>query len=82
MQLPVILIFNLILGFNQNKNLKDKKILDLFCGRGGGCDYIEKTLKPRLMIGVDDSEQTIIFCRKQYENSYFCDLENSKIYNN
>ncbi len=54
----------LFLGFDQNQSLKDKKILDINCGRGGGCAYL-RSLGAQIQ-GYDPSEINIKFCQAKY----------------
>lgn len=37
-------------------------ILEVGCGRGGGCDVAMRTFSPRSVIGIDLSERAIDFC--------------------
>lgn len=41
-------------------------VLEVGCGRGGGCSYIQRYLNPQTMTGVDLSESNINFCKKQH----------------
>lgn len=50
--------------FNQ-VNLKDKQVLEVGCGRGGGCELVLK-YQPKAVTGVDFSTQVISFCKKYY----------------
>lgn len=47
-------------------NLRDLKVLDVASGRGGGAEYIKRYLKPKTMVGVDFSENTVAFCNQNY----------------
>jgi ubiquinone/menaquinone biosynthesis C-methylase UbiE len=47
-------------------NLRDLKVLDVGSGRGGGAEYIKRYLKPKTMMGVDFSENTVAFCNQNY----------------
>jgi ubiquinone/menaquinone biosynthesis C-methylase UbiE len=47
-------------------NLKDLKVLDVGSGRGGGAEYIKRYLKPKTMVGVDFSENTVALCNQNY----------------
>ena len=47
-------------------NIKDKNVLEVGSGRGGGADYISRYYKPLKYIGLDISSRVIDFCRKFY----------------
>jgi ubiquinone/menaquinone biosynthesis C-methylase UbiE len=49
------------------KDLKDKKMLEIGSGRGGGADYIARYYNPDQYLGVDISEGVIHFCNKHYK---------------
>ena len=58
-------------GGNDDVKFKDKTIVEVGCGRGGGMSYIMKYLKPKKCIGMDNSYKQIEFC------SYsFSDIDN------
>ncbi|CAF1495139.1 unnamed protein product [Adineta steineri] len=44
--------------------LQDLDVLEVGCGRGGGCAWIASTLEPKSMLGVDYSESGIKLCQK------------------
>jgi SAM-dependent methyltransferase len=46
-------------------DLKDKAVLEIGCGRGGGASYIMRYLEPRSVTAVDFANTAIAFC-----NSY------------
>lgn len=46
--------------------LKDKDILEVGCGRGGGLAYVHKTFKPANAMGVDLDTGAVVFCTKNY----------------
>lgn len=46
--------------------LKDRDVLEIGSGRGGGADYISRYLKPRSMVGVDLSRKAVEFCNSNY----------------
>jgi SAM-dependent methyltransferase len=48
--------------------LKDKDVLEIGCGRGGGASYLMRYLEPRSLTAVDFSKTAIDFC-----NSYHSD---------
>ena len=47
-------------------NLKDKKVIEVGSGRGGGADYITRYYKPLHYTGVDISSGVIKFCNQCY----------------
>ena len=47
-------------------DLKDKDVVEVGSGRGGGSSYIKRYLKPKSMMGIDYSENAIDFCNKQF----------------
>ena len=44
--------------------LENADILEVGCGRGGGCHYIKRYLKARRVVGIDISKINIDYCRK------------------
>jgi ubiquinone/menaquinone biosynthesis C-methylase UbiE len=46
--------------------LKDRDVLEVGCGRGGGASYLMRYFKPTRLVGVDISEQAISFCRLRH----------------
>ncbi|HKK63320.1 MAG TPA: class I SAM-dependent methyltransferase, partial [Bacteroidales bacterium] len=48
------------------ENLKDKEVLEVGSGRGGGADYITRYHKPKSYTGMDISESSIEFCNNHY----------------
>ncbi len=49
--------------------LRDREVLEVGCGRGGGSSYIARYLKPARMTGVDISKNAIAFCRRVHRGS-------------
>ena len=47
-------------------DLKNKDIVEIGCGRGGGLSYIVKSFSPASAIGVDLISQAISFCKRFY----------------
>ena len=47
-------------------DLKDRNVLEVGSGRGGGADYIKRYLNPITMVGVDFSENAVAFCNQNY----------------
>ncbi len=50
-------------------DLKDKQVLEVGSGRGGGAAYLATYLKPKKMIGIDFSEANIQLARQTYQHS-------------
>ncbi|MBE0655261.1 MAG: class I SAM-dependent methyltransferase [Bacteroidales bacterium] len=46
--------------------LKDKKVLEVGSGRGGGANYISRYYKPMKYTGIDISDGVIKFCNRFY----------------
>jgi ubiquinone/menaquinone biosynthesis C-methylase UbiE len=44
--------------------LENADVLEVGCGRGGGCHYIKRFLKARRVVGIDISKINIDYCRK------------------
>jgi len=47
-------------------DLREKRVLEVGCGRGGGCSFIARYKKPQQMTGVDLSSAAIEFCRQTH----------------
>jgi O-methyltransferase len=47
-------------------DLKGKRILEVGCGRGGGCYYLMKYLQPEKCYGIDISQENIKWAKKNY----------------
>lgn len=45
-------------------DLKNKRILEVGSGRGGGADYVDRYFQPSKMFGVDYSRNAIEFCNE------------------
>lgn len=54
-------------GLGHWKDLKNKKVLDLGCGRGGGLEFLQKYLHCKEGIGVDLSRNQVEYCRQRYK---------------
>ena len=50
-------------------DLSDLEVLEIGSGRGGGADYINRYLKPEKIVGLDLSENAVLFCNKIYVNN-------------
>jgi SAM-dependent methyltransferase len=48
-------------------SFKGGDVLEVGCGRGGGCSYIARYLQPRSVCGVDLSRKAVLFCRKKHQ---------------
>jgi ubiquinone/menaquinone biosynthesis C-methylase UbiE len=46
--------------------LKDKAVLEVGCGRGGGAAYISRAFFPREMVGLDRTAASIRFARNHF----------------
>ena len=47
-------------------NLTGLKVLEVGSGRGGGCSYVTRYLKPSKMYGIDISHSAVDICNKIY----------------
>jgi ubiquinone/menaquinone biosynthesis C-methylase UbiE len=47
--------------------VKDKNLLEVGCGRGGGASYITRYLGPKSYIGIDLSQNGIAFCNSYHQ---------------
>ncbi|MFW6140251.1 MAG: class I SAM-dependent methyltransferase [Acidobacteriota bacterium] len=56
-------LYHLVAG---SVNLRDLDVLEISSGRGGGAEYIKRNLKPRILVGVDSSENAVAFCNQRY----------------
>ncbi len=57
-----------------SQSLKDKKLLEVGCGRGGGLSYINRYYKPAVAFGIDLSATAIDFCRETHGRSIIFDV--------
>ncbi len=48
-------------------DLRDKDVLEVGSGRGGGAAWIMRYFKPRRMTGVDFANRAIEFCQRHYQ---------------
>jgi len=44
--------------------IQNQSVLEVGCGRGGGCSFIARNLKPRRIVGLDLYDGNIVFCKK------------------
>ncbi|NIS71546.1 MAG: methyltransferase domain-containing protein [Proteobacteria bacterium] len=49
-------------------DVRDVDVLEVGCGRGGGCQYIKERLKARHVTGIDLSGYNIRVCRRNYRD--------------
>ena len=52
--------------FLTDVSIKDKDIVEIGSGRGGGLNFLTKTFKPKSAIGVELDKRAITFCNKHY----------------
>jgi ubiquinone/menaquinone biosynthesis C-methylase UbiE len=45
-------------------DLRGAAVLEVGCGRGGGCAYIARYMQPRSVLGIDFSAKAIDFCNR------------------
>jgi SAM-dependent methyltransferase len=50
-------------------DLAGRAVLEVGCGRGGGASYIYRYLRPKTLVGLDQCEQAIAFCRAHYRTN-------------
>lgn len=50
-----------------NIDIRNKRILEIGCGRGGGSAYLSKYCDPLQVTGLDYSTKAINFCRSSYD---------------
>jgi len=51
----------------KNYDLKDKNILEVGCGRGGGAFFLSRYYRPKSYIGLDISKKTTNFCNHHHK---------------
>ncbi|MCH7633057.1 MAG: class I SAM-dependent methyltransferase, partial [Planctomycetes bacterium] len=49
-------------------DLRDLRVMEMSCGRGGGASYVSRYLKPRLVVGVDRTQGALQFARRHHGN--------------
>ncbi len=50
-----------------NDRLRDKDVLEVGCGRGGGASYLTRYYKPKSYTGLDISKKTTDFCNSHHK---------------
>ena len=58
------LCIQLYLHAIDNGDLRDRDVLEVGSGRGGGASYISRYLQPRSMIGMDFSQEAVDLCNR------------------
>ena len=58
----------------RNNELKDKDVLEVGSGRGGGASYIARYYSPNSYTGLDISDRLINFCNGYYETPDIVDI--------
>ncbi len=66
--------------------IRDKDIVEVGCGRGGGLHYITRCFSPSTSVGVDLDKRAVAFCNHHYQHPglFFIksDAQNLKLENN
>ena len=60
-------------------NISANKILEIGCGRGKTLFKLKQKIKNAKLIGIDVSKEAIIYCKKNYKNINFYNLDSLKI---
>jgi len=47
-------------------NILNKEVLEVGSGRGGGCSYLARYLKPKSIVGIDFSSNAVDLCNRMY----------------
>lgn len=50
------------------RDIKDKDVLEVGCGRGGGLSYINRYFKPKSVTGIDLNNKAVKFCNAFYSS--------------
>jgi len=64
-----IQLYHYMVTAGLNAEISKLKILEVGCGRGGGCNYIAKQFHPKKMVGLDLSSEAINFCRRTHNTN-------------
>jgi SAM-dependent methyltransferase len=48
-------------------DLKDRDVLEVSSGRGGGASYVKRYLGPRKLVGLDIAASAVAFCRRVHK---------------
>lgn len=49
--------------------IQGKDVLEIGSGRGGGCNYLTRYLKPRNLIGLDYSQNAVNLCARRFKQA-------------
>jgi SAM-dependent methyltransferase len=52
--------------------LGNRDVLEVGCGRGGGCWYVSRYYRPRSVTGVDLSKRAVALCSERYSDTRLC----------
>lgn len=50
-------------------DMRDKDVLEVGCGRGGGSAYVQRQFAPKTLTAVDLAENAIALCREMHQDS-------------
>jgi len=56
-------------SLSEISGIKDKDVLEIGCGRGGGAYYLFSHLQPKNYHGIDIANKSIEFCKKNYHSA-------------
>ena len=66
--------------------IRDKDVVEVGCGRGGGISYIGRCFSPNTTLGVDLDKKAVSFCNRHYQQPGLSfirgDAQNLKLENN
>jgi len=63
-----VLCGNLYQHLFNKTDITDKRVLEIGCGRGGGCELVLQ-YNPKAVTGLDYSDSVIKFCKRAYKQS-------------
>jgi len=58
-----IALYHHVLG---GVHLEGARVLEVGCGRGGGCSYIARYMQPASVVGIDYSAKAVAFCNRAH----------------
>lgn len=62
-------------GGLDERDMRDKLILETGCGRGGGLNYLAQVLRPHEAIGMDMSRSNIEYCKSHWPKNTHTPLQ-------